>query len=45
MAFDEVLADLVRAALGRGAVDVRERRMFGGLAFLVDDHLPLRRRR
>jgi TfoX/Sxy family transcriptional regulator of competence genes len=34
MAFDEQLADRVRTAL-LDVPDVRERRMFGGLAFLV----------
>ena len=34
MAFDEHLADRIRAAL-RDVPDVREKRMFGGLAFLV----------
>ena len=35
MAFDEKLADRVRGALA-GRRDVTERRMFGGLAFLLD---------
>jgi hypothetical protein len=35
MAFDEVLAQRVREAL-RGRSGVTERRMFGGLAFLLD---------
>src|SRR5436309_1962664 len=35
MAYDEALADRVRAALGARA-SVTERRMFGGLAFLLD---------
>jgi TfoX/Sxy family transcriptional regulator of competence genes len=35
MAFDSDLADRVRQALGARA-DIAERRMFGGLAFLVD---------
>ena len=34
MAFDEGLADRVRAVLG-GRSDVEDKRMFGGLAFLV----------
>jgi TfoX/Sxy family transcriptional regulator of competence genes len=38
MAFDEKLADRVRAAL-LDVPDVRERRMFGGLAFLVGGHI------
>lgn len=35
MAYDEKLADRVRRALGPRA-DVTEKKMFGGLAFLVD---------
>jgi TfoX/Sxy family transcriptional regulator of competence genes len=38
MAFDEQLAERVRAALG-DVPDVSERRMFGGLAFLVGGHM------
>jgi hypothetical protein len=34
MAYDEVLADRIRAALG-DRVDVEERQMFGGIAFMV----------
>lgn len=38
MAYDEQLADRVRAALAdRGGVS--ERKMFGGLAFMVDGHM------
>ncbi len=37
MAFDERLADRVRAVLGER--DVTERRMFGGLAFLLRGHM------
>ena len=36
MAFDEALAERVRAALER---PVDERRMFGGIAFMVDGHM------
>lgn len=40
MAFDELLAERVRAALVRRAVEnVREVRMFGGLAFMVADRM------
>ena len=39
MAFDELLAERVRSILAREVPDVRERRMFGGLAFLVDGHI------
>jgi hypothetical protein len=40
MADDEVLADRIREVLGdeRG---VRERRMFGGLAFLIDGNMAV----
>ena len=38
MAYDEDLADRVRAAAPRGA-DVTERKMFGGLAFLLGGHM------
>ncbi len=38
MAYDEHLADRVRAALP-GDADVTERKMFGGLAFLLDGHM------
>ncbi len=40
MAYDEELADRVRAAV-RGAGVVEEKRMFGGLSFLVDGHLAV----
>jgi TfoX/Sxy family transcriptional regulator of competence genes len=38
MAYDEQLADRIRAALGT-TPDVSERKMFGGLAFLVAGHM------
>ena len=38
MAYDEDLADRVRAVLPRGA-EVTERKMFGGLAFLLGGHM------
>jgi TfoX/Sxy family transcriptional regulator of competence genes len=38
MAYDEHLADRIRAALAT-TPDVSERKMFGGLAFLVDGHM------
>jgi hypothetical protein len=38
MAYDEHLADRVRTALPRGA-EVTERKMFGGLAFLLNGHM------
>ena len=40
MAFDEELAERVRESLGTDdAGRVSERRMFGGLAFLLDGHM------
>jgi TfoX/Sxy family transcriptional regulator of competence genes len=38
MAYDEALADRVRATLA-GTPDVTERKMFGGLAFMVRGHM------
>jgi TfoX/Sxy family transcriptional regulator of competence genes len=38
MAYDEHLADRIRAALAT-TPDVSERRMFGGLAFMVAGHM------
>jgi TfoX/Sxy family transcriptional regulator of competence genes len=38
MAYDEDLADRVRAAIPAGA-EVTERKMFGGLAFLLNGHM------
>src|SRR3954451_7444884 len=43
MAYDEELTARVRDVLG-GEEDVTERRMFGGLAFMVDGHLAVRAR-
>ena len=40
MAYDEELADRVREAL-RGAGEVEEKRMFGGLSFMVDGRLAV----
>jgi TfoX/Sxy family transcriptional regulator of competence genes len=40
MAFDEVLGDRVRAALS-GRSDVSEKRMFGGLAFMVGSNMAV----
>ena len=40
MAYDEALADRLRDVL-RGEEGVTEKRMFGGLAFLVDGHLAV----
>ncbi len=38
MAYDEHLADRIRSALG-DRTDVSERKMFGGLAFLISGHM------
>lgn len=38
MAFDEKLAERVRKVLAR-RMDIEERRMFGGLAFLIRGHM------
>jgi TfoX/Sxy family transcriptional regulator of competence genes len=40
MAFDELLADRVRACLQQ-ATEVSERKMFGGLAFMTAGHLTV----
>jgi hypothetical protein len=40
MAFDELLADRVRTRL-RQVAGVREKKMFGGLAFLTGGHLTV----
>lgn len=40
MAYDEQLADRIRALLA-GAPGVTEKRMFGGLAFLVGGHMAV----
>jgi TfoX/Sxy family transcriptional regulator of competence genes len=39
--YDEDLADRIREVLGDLGVDVRERKMFGGLAFLVNGHMAV----
>ena len=38
MAYDLGLADRIRLVLGRGGGDFSERKMFGGLCFLVNRH-------
>jgi TfoX/Sxy family transcriptional regulator of competence genes len=38
MAYDEALAERIRTAL-RGRDDVAERKMFGGIAFMVAGHM------
>ena len=40
MAYDEVLADRIRELL-RGESDVTEKKMFGGLAFLIDGSMAV----
>jgi TfoX/Sxy family transcriptional regulator of competence genes len=40
MAYDETLAARIRAALD-GRDDVREQRMFGGIAFMVSGHMAV----
>lgn len=40
MAYDEALAERIRALVG-SEPDVREQRMFGGLAFLAGGHLAV----
>jgi TfoX/Sxy family transcriptional regulator of competence genes len=40
MAYDEELAERVRDLI-MGMADISERRMFGGLAFLVDGHMAV----
>lgn len=39
MAYDETLADRIRAAAAVLAGDVTERKMFGGLAFMLNGHM------
>ncbi len=41
MAFDEELADRVRDALVDAGADVVERKMFGGVAFMVHGHMTV----
>ena len=40
MAYDEALAERIRALVGSGA-DVTEQKMFGGLAFLAGGHMAV----
>ena len=40
MAYDEALAERIRAAL-QGRADVTERKMFGGIAWMVADHMAV----
>ena len=40
MAFDEELADRIRAAV-EGEAGLSEKRMFGGLAFLINGHMAV----
>lgn len=39
MAYDETLAARVRAVLGKRGMDFVEKKMFGGLCFLVEGHM------
>lgn len=39
MAYDEFLADRVRAAFKEQQTDFQEKKMFGGLCFMVDDKM------
>ena len=39
MAYDEMLADRIRAAVTALDGDVTERKMFGGLAFMLNGHM------
>ncbi|GAM46693.1 TfoX/Sxy family protein [Nocardia seriolae] len=41
MAYDEKLADRIRDALGPEVVNVVEKKMFGGLAFLVGGNMAV----
>jgi TfoX/Sxy family transcriptional regulator of competence genes len=41
MAYDERLADEIRERLDPGAGEVTEKRMFGGLAFMVEGNLTI----
>ncbi|QLY27599.1 TfoX/Sxy family protein [Nocardia huaxiensis] len=41
MAYDEKLAERIRDALGPAVVDVVEKKMFGGLAFLVGGNMAV----
>jgi TfoX/Sxy family transcriptional regulator of competence genes len=40
MAYDEAFADRVRAAVGAHK-NVREQKMFGGIAFMIDDKMAV----
>lgn len=39
MAFDKALGERVAAALDRGGIDYREKLMFGGLGFMINDKM------
>lgn len=41
MAYDEELAERVRAAIGGSGTDHDEIKMFGGLAFMVNTHMAV----
>lgn len=40
MAYDEELSDRIRELIG-GEPGLREQKMFGGLVFLIDDHIAI----
>ena len=40
MAYDEELSDRIRELIG-GEAGLREQKMFGGLCFLIDDHITV----
>jgi TfoX/Sxy family transcriptional regulator of competence genes len=39
MPFDEALGERIAAALRRGGIDFAEKRMFGGLGFMINDKM------
>ncbi|MFI6871506.1 TfoX/Sxy family protein [Nocardia sp. NPDC050406] len=41
MAFDEMLAERIRDALGPDRADATEKKMFGGLAFLISGNMAV----
>ncbi|NNH70657.1 TfoX/Sxy family protein [Nocardia uniformis] len=41
MAYDEVLAERIRDALGPDRVDAIEKKMFGGLSFMIDGNMAV----
>jgi TfoX/Sxy family transcriptional regulator of competence genes len=41
MAYDDDLADRIRGLLSERSAEVSERKMFGGIAFMVRDHMTV----